>query len=660
MSPPRAELGGSPPVRSESDYVSILLNIRPVLLQGLLASPEIPVKHSFSVALAAGLFASFSTMAQDLPSAVIAGSTPFEMTVLTTGLQGPWEITWGPDDFLWVTERVGGRIVRVDPSDGSKHVAIKIGEAFAPGGQDGLLGLALHPELLKGTGNDYVYTAYTYKDQARGPDETVPDRFSAYRFLYTKIVQLTYDPATGMLGDPVELISGMPASNDHNSGRMKIGPDSKLYFTIGDGGNNQLGNWCIPIEAQRLPTADEIGAGNWFAYQGKSLRLNLDGSIPDDNPVLEDVRSHVFTYGHRNMQGIDFAPDGTLYASEQGPKSDDEVNILVPGGNYGWPHVAGFRDDMAYQYARWRDATTPCEELQFSDITIDPSVPVEDETAWTEPIEEPLATLFTVPSDWDFTDPVCRGIDFICWPTVAPSSIQTYMPERDGIPGWENSLIVTTLKRGSLYLLPLSEDGRSLRGPIERHLQSENRFRDMAIGPDKRTLYVATDTGGLAEALGGGTTTSMQNPGSILVFTYTGGDAPAETDAAGQPGDGVAEQVPVPEGTAPTYTAEQATRGRVAYMSNCAACHGQNLVSASYGTPLAGEYFESKWTGRTVGELYTYARDRMPPSRPASLPDDTYADITAYILQVNGAAEGDSELPPDVDRLETMTIGAGD
>jgi mono/diheme cytochrome c family protein len=440
---------------------------------------------------------------------------------------------------------------------------------------------------------------------------------------------------------------------------MKIGPDGKLYYTIGDGGNDQLGNWCIPIEAQRLPTADEVAAGNWFAYQGKSLRLNLDGSIPEDNPVIEGVKSHIFTYGHRNMQGIDFAPNGTLYASEQGPKTDDEVNILLPGGNYGWPHVAGFRDDNAYQYARWKEATTPCEQLQFSDITIDPSVPVADETSWNEPMQDPLATMFTVPSDWDFSDPVCGGIDFICWPTVAPSSIQTYMPEGEGVPGWENSLIATTLKRGSLYILPLAEDGKSLRGPIERYFQSENRFRDVAIGPDNKTIYVATDTGGLAEALGGGTTTTMHNPGSILVFTYTGeasaGDDLAEAD---EPGDEAAEEEAAAAGAVPTYTAEQAERGKVAYMSNCVSCHGQNLISTTYGTPLAGEYFDRKWTGKTVGEFFVYARDRMPPSRPATLPDGTYADIVAYVLQVNGAPAGDIELPADVDQLNTMTIGA--
>jgi PQQ-dependent dehydrogenase (s-GDH family) len=480
------------------------------------------MKLRVGIALAALCVAS-QGRAEDGPGSVVAGKQQFTESVLATGLHNPWEVTWGPDDFLWVTERTAGNITRVNPADGGKLTAIHIPDVSAPGGQDGLLGLALHPEFLKGTGNDYVYTAYTYVDKARGPDETVADENSPYRFLYTKIIRLTYQKATGKLTDPVELIAGLPASSDHNSGRMKIGPDGKLYYTIGDGGNNQLGNWCIPIQSQRLPTADEIKAANYFAYQGKSLRLNLDGSIPGDNPEINGVRSHVFTYGHRNMQGIDFAPNGTLYASEQGPKTDDEINILLPGKNYGWPHVAGFRDDKAYQYARWADASTPCQKLHFSDINIDPSVPHDDETTWKEDFEAPLATLFTVPSDWNFTDPACGGMSFVCWPTIAPSSIEVYMPKEGGIPGWENSLIVTTLKRGSLYRIPLAVDGRKLRGPIERYLQSENRFRDTAFSPDRKTIYVATDSGGVAEALAGGTTTTMKNPGSILVFTYAGG-----------------------------------------------------------------------------------------------------------------------------------------
>lgn len=600
-------------------------------------------------------------LAQDTPDSVVAGTEQFEMRVLTEGLKAPWEITLGPDNMLWVTERVGRSIDRIDPVTGDKSVLITLEEASAPGGQDGLLGLALHPEFGQGSGNDYVFTAYTYVDKARGQVGWVKDRFSPYAFLYTKIVRLSWDAASGTLTDPLDLIVGLPAANDHNSGRIKIGPDGKLYYTIGDGGKNQLGNWCIPIEAQRLPTADELAADNFIAYQGKSLRLDLDGSIPADNPEIEGVRSHVFTYGHRNMQGIDFAPNGTLYASEQGPKTDDEVNILVGGGNYGWPHVAGFRDDMAYQYARWADATTPCENLSFSDITIDASVPVEDETAYTADIQEPLATLFTVPSDWDFTDPACNGIDFICWPTVAASSMQTYFPEDgEGIAPWGNSLLVTTLKRGSLYRVPLSEDGLSVSGPIERFFQSENRFRDVALSPDMRTIYVATDSGGLAGSLAGGTTTTMQNPGAILVFTYTGDAATdlAPTEAA--PADSAEEAGATGDeamaGTLPDFTQAQVASGQTAYEANCVSCHGQNLVSASYGTPLAGPYFDGKWRGQSVAALFNHAHDRMPPSRPASLPDASYADITAYILSVNGVPATGTALPADPAAMGEMTI----
>ena len=608
----------------------------------------------FACLFAALVVVSSTTQAQDTPASVVQGQQPFTQRVLTDGLEGPWELTWGPDDWLWVTERTAGRITRIDPRTGEKRVAIDISEVEAPGGQDGLLGMALHPELLAGTGNDHVFVVYTYRDKARGGDPTVKDPFSPYHDLYTKVVRLTYDPATQSLSDPVDVLAGLPASNDHNSGRLKIGPDGKLYETIGDGGKDQLGNWCLPIEAQRLPTAEELAAGDYIAYQGKSLRLDLDGSIPDDNPVIGGVRSHVFTSGHRNMQGIDFAPDGTLYASEQGPKTDDEVNILVPGGNYGWPHVAGFRDDKAYQYARWADATTPCAQLQFNDIEIHPSVPREDETAWPGTFVEPLATLFTVPSDWDFTDPTCRGVDFICWPTVAASSIEVYVPREGGIPGWENSLLVTTLKRGSLYRLPLTADGKALGGPIERYFQSENRFRDTAISPDRQTIYVATDPGGLAEKLGGGTTTTMRNPGAILVFSAA--EAVADRPGAASDGSVSGPAIGTGGGGMPVFTAAQADRGEVAYLANCVSCHGPGLTSANYGTPLAGPYFDDKWRGRSVAALYAHLHDRMPPSRPGSLSDQTYADLLAYILEVNGLLPGAAELPASTAALDEMTI----
>jgi PQQ-dependent dehydrogenase (s-GDH family) len=485
-------------------------------------------RGTFSVlaTLSAVLFATL-LWGQGGPESAVRGDKRFGERVLISDLAGPWELTWGPDNMLWVTERTGKRVTRVDPKTGAKKVAITIDEVSAPGAQDGLLGMALHPDLLRSTGNDSVYVFYTYQDRTQPPDPTVADPNSPYKYLYAKIVRLTYNRTSQTLASPVTLVAGLPVGNDHVAGRLKIGPDRKLYLTLGDQGNNQLGNYCLPIEAQRLPTPDEMAAKNYISYVGKSLRFNLDGSIPNDNPVLAGVMSHVFTYGHRNPQGLDFGPDGTLYSSEEGPKTDDEVNILKGGSNYGWPYLAGKKDGNAYEYARWADSTTPCSQLRFSDVALPPSVPRQTEATFTKLNVEPIATLFTVPSGYNFQDPICKGVDFICWPTVGASSIEHYpsssmLGSAKPIHGWDKVLLVTTLKRGSLYVIPLAKSGQAIQFPIARYFQSENRYRDTAISPDGRTIYIATDATGTAEAIGGGTTTKMQNPGAILAFTYVG------------------------------------------------------------------------------------------------------------------------------------------
>ena len=160
-------------------------------------------------------------IAQDGPETVVRGTKQFRQSEVVTGLAGPFEVTWGPDNMLWVTERTGKRITRVNPATGEKKVAVTIDEVSAPGGQDGLMGLALD------LGNNFVYTAYTYTDRTLPPYETRAAA-SPYRFLYTKIVRLTYDRAKETLANPVTLVAGMPAGNDHQAGRMKIGPDRKL------------------------------------------------------------------------------------------------------------------------------------------------------------------------------------------------------------------------------------------------------------------------------------------------------------------------------------------------------------------------------------------------------------------------------------------------
>jgi PQQ-dependent dehydrogenase (s-GDH family) len=271
-----------------------------------------------------------------------APRTPFVKRVVTSGLANPFQLIWGPDNYLWLTERTGGRIIRVLPSDGSITPAITIRDVLADG-PGGLLGMALDPGLLKGTGNDYVYLAYTYDGDS--DPATISRR--------TKIVRFTYDPSRRELDNGRVVLDDLPAGTDHQGGRLVIGPDRKLYFTIGDMGANQLANFCEPNRAQDLPTPEQVQGRDWSLYVGKVLRLNLDGSIPSDNPTIAGVRSHIYSYGHRNPQGLVFAPDGKLYESEHGPNTDDEVNLIRSGGNYGWPHVAGYRDDQSYAYANW-------------------------------------------------------------------------------------------------------------------------------------------------------------------------------------------------------------------------------------------------------------------------------------------------------------------
>jgi PQQ-dependent dehydrogenase (s-GDH family) len=217
-----------------------------------------------------------------------------------------------------------------------------------------------------------------------------------------------------------------------------------------------------------------------------------------------------------------FAPDGGLLSAEHGEKTDDEINRIEAGMNYGWPHVLGFQDDQAYFYANW-SAAENCSELTFSNADPPPEVPRQKESEWSAPnFREPLKTLFTVPNGYDFADPTCGEMAFICYPSVAPSSVDFY-PEDGAIPGWGNSLLVTTLKNGALYVLKLNGAHNGVRDS-DQVLDSVNRYRDLAITPDTRTIYIATDSGGIARDAAGGATDQMANPGAILEFTYSGNE----------------------------------------------------------------------------------------------------------------------------------------
>jgi PQQ-dependent dehydrogenase (s-GDH family) len=447
-----------------------------------------------------------------------ASREPFEKRVVTTGLADPFQVSWGPDGYLWVTERTAGRVTRVLPSDGSKTVVITIGDLVADG-PGGLLGMALDPALLKGTGNDHVYLAYTY-DADAGP-ATVTRR--------TKIVRFIYDPRAHVLGNPTDVLTGLPAGSDHQGGRLVVGPDRKLYLTIGDLGANQLANFCKPDRSQSVPTLVQLQAHDWSLYEGKILRLNLDGSIPPDNPTIAGVKSHIYSYGHRNPQGLVFAPDGKLYESEHGPNTDDEVNLIRAGRNYGWPHVAGYRDNQSYAYANWSASKgVSCQSLTFTSYpAVPPSVPVQQESAWSHPdFTPPIQTFHTVPTGYDFKNPKCaaRQLYYQCWPTVAPSSLAVYSA-KNGIPGWDHSLLMPSLKHGTVYRIQLDAAGTAVVGEPDEteHFKTVNRYRDVTMRPDGQALFVITDLGGNTQDQSGRPAAAVENPGAILEFRYLPG-----------------------------------------------------------------------------------------------------------------------------------------
>jgi PQQ-dependent dehydrogenase (s-GDH family) len=435
----------------------------------------------------------------------------FDRKVLASGLSGPHQMRWGPDGQIWFTERTAGRVNRIDPASGNKTVLYTVpGILITKNAQDGLLGFALHPELGKGTGNDFVYLAFSIKADERSPQKS--GQFIIRRY--------TYDAAKNTLTAPRNLLTGLPHSVDHQSGRLVFGPDRTLYYTIGDQGANQLATWCRPNRAQDLPTAKQVAAKDWRRLEGKILRIGLDGGIPADNPVLNGVRSPVYAYGFRNAQGLAFASDGTLYQAEHGPKTDDEVNRIRAGGNYGWPYVVGYRDDKNYVFADWSHPTgVQCSSLKFSNYEIPTQVPTQAETAWKGELIEPLRTFFTAEPGHNFKDPVCAEGERwnTCWPSRALTAVAVY--ESNAIPGWNRSLLVASLKEGSVFRVALDPKGGAAPGEPTRHLTTMNRYRDVLVSPDGRTIYIATDAAGPTRGANGAMTFTLENPGSILVFS---------------------------------------------------------------------------------------------------------------------------------------------
>jgi glucose/arabinose dehydrogenase len=236
------------------------------------------------------------------PAGVAPSGTP---TAIATGLVSPWSIAELPSGSLLVSERDTSRIVEL-LADGTTRAAGTV-VGVGPLGEGGLLGIALR----EADGATQLY-AYLTSDTDN------------------RIVRMdvTGEPGALGLGPAEDIVTGIPRDANHNGGRIAFGPDGMLYATTGDAD--------LPDAAQ-----DPI------SLAGKILRLTPDGQGPSDNPT---PGSPVYSMGHRNPQGIAWDAEGHLWSAEFGQDTWDELNLIEPGGNYGWPVVEGADDDPSGAY----------------------------------------------------------------------------------------------------------------------------------------------------------------------------------------------------------------------------------------------------------------------------------------------------------------------
>lgn len=224
-----------------------------------------------------------------IPGGVNKTGSSYSTEILAENLEVPWALAFLPDDRLIFTQR-GGNVSILEDQNVKTVGTINVTQ----NSESGLLGIAVDPNF---TQNNYIYLYYTFGDH---------NRISRFKL------------ENDQLSNETILVDNIPAAQIHDGGRLKFGPDGKLYATTGDSGDSAL-------------------AQNLSSMAGKILRLNSDGTVPEDNPY----GTYVYSYGHRNPQGITWDEQGIMYASEHGQTRNDEINIITKGGNYGWPLYEG-------------------------------------------------------------------------------------------------------------------------------------------------------------------------------------------------------------------------------------------------------------------------------------------------------------------------------
>ncbi len=314
----------------------------------------------------------------------------FKIETVAENLTIPWSIDWLPDGTTLFTER-NGNLRAIQNGELLQEPLLTLGVGA---GEGGLLGVTVDPDFEQ---NNYIYLYYTYTE---------------FTTTLNKIVR--YQVNDGAVTEDKVLIDGIPGASYHDGGRIQFGLDGKLYITTGEAGNPDL--------AQDL---NSLG--------GKILRINSDGTIPEDNPW---ENSPIYTIGHRNPQGIDWDESGNLVATEHGPSgwrgsAHDEINLIIPGENYGWPDVIG------------------------------------DETA--EGLQNPI--LHTGDDTW------------------APSGAEFY--NGDKIPQWSGKYFVATLRGSHLHMIDFDLENNIVISHEKLFQDEFGRLRDVQTGPDGY-LYILT------------------------------------------------------------------------------------------------------------------------------------------------------------------------
>jgi len=280
-------------------------------------------------------------------------SAGYKIDTLAENLVVPWQITFLPDNTMLFTERPGR--VRIYRNGTLKPKPAFIIHDMPLHNKSGLLGMCIHPDFVN---NQFIYIANNYLQ-----DNKMRLRVRRYQFKNDTLL------------NPLTILENIPANQNHTGCRLVFGSDKELYITSGDADQ--------PALAQDLK-----------AYNGKILRVNDDGSIPKDNPFINNdtALKEIWTYGHRNTQGLAFEPGtGVLFNSEHGPTGGDEINIIKKGQNYGWPviHHRDIKEGMQSplieytpsaanlrpdQYGRIRSLVTgPDGYIYFSTSQIDPA-----------------------------------------------------------------------------------------------------------------------------------------------------------------------------------------------------------------------------------------------------------------------------------------------